>query len=1539
MGTAVSVVEQAGAALVDAAQRGRRALGGVVVGVPAGLAEAVGVLLDAGEDRGHRRVWARSGRAHIEVRGLNGRGERHERLAREVTGALREVQGVAWAEVNAVLGQVVVGAEGDRLDVDGLLELVESVEEAHGCGGEPFAGDRPHPPFDTVPAVLAGASLVADSFGLLVAAVRRVTPLPVFSPVLRVPVVVAETQPRLRSMLEGRLGRAHAETVLGVGHACAHAATAGIAPLILDGVQRVWQLAEIRARQSAWHRLERQLVGVAGEGLPGKAPERQPRSVPLPAGPVEKCGERTSLASLLGAAGVWAWARSPEAAVQTILATAPKAAGMGREAFCAQLGRDLARDGVVPMNGAVLRLLDRVSAVVIDSAVLRTARPRLLSVTAADGHDEAAVWAAAQTLLADLSLRRLCGPGPWSDVRGWRLERPADALQARPDAPSGLPLDLRAPDGRYTGRVLVGCDLDPLADAVVTAARSGSRRLLLTEHVSAAELLPWADRTVPLSTPLDEQVRRLQQDGQVVLLISMAEDRALAAADIGVAVLPAPGTGPVGVPGAWWSADLVCSGGTVQVWRILSAVDNARQVSGKSAHLSMGGSALGALIAAAGARRAVGGLTTSPVYGAAFLAQFGGIRGARRLACRPLPPARIRGAWHALGARETLRILTALDERTAGPPAAEPTAGPVRLLGDAGHAAAVAIGLAPLARWAGQLLSAVREELQDPLTPVLALGATASAAVGSSIDAALVGGVMAGNAVVSGAQRLRAERALAGLVLTQNIRARRVVWTPHPLVEGPEATPLSDRVRFFAGLDTAAVHTVPAQDLRVGDIIALGPADVVPADARLLVSDRLEVDEAALTGEPAPVAKDPTATPGAELAERSCMLYEGCTVLTGTGYAVVVATGAQSEAGRAAELAGHAATPPGIEGHLAALTRTALPAVGIGGGAVTLLGLMRGVPVREALASGVAVAVAAVPEGLPLVATVAQSAAARRLSRHGVLTRSARVLEALGRTDVICFDKTGTLTEGRLTVSRLATLDHDLLVDSPAGQRLLRIAARACPPPADGRPLAHATDQAVVDAATVQCPSDHAWQPGAELPFEAGRGYSASLGTDAGRPCLAVKGAPETVLARCTTTLSAAQDGPVGIVPLDPTRLQAAHRLVRRLAGDGLRVLAVAQGTPATAMHPADQLVELVGELTLLGFLAIADTPRPGAAETVKRLTDAGVRVIMITGDHPATAAAIACDLGIPQTGTVLTGAQLDALPEPERIQAIDQTSVFARVSPEHKVRIVQALQQTGHVVAMTGDGINDAAAIRLADVGIGLAAHGSASARAAADLVLTDPDPTRILDALHEGHSLWRRVRDAVAILLGGNAGEVAFTVLGTALSGRAPLGTRQLLLVNLLTDMLPALAVALAPSRTPRSGGASLTAGPAPTLLGPDLARLLAIRGAATTLGAFSAWQTGRLTGLPRRAGTMGLAALVTTQLGQTLITDWHSPLVLATAALSAAALITVVQTPGLSHFFGCTPLGPVAWTMVTACATAATLAAAVTPRFLPHLTPKPP
>jgi cation-transporting ATPase I len=288
---------------------------------------------------------------------------------------------------------------------------------------------------------------------------------------------------------------------------------------------------------------------------------------------------------------------------------------------------------------------------------------------------------------------------------------------------------------------------------------------------------------------------------------------------------------------------------------------------------------------------------------------------------------------------------------------------------------------------------------------------------------------------------------------------------------------------------------------------------------------------------------------------------------------------------------------------------------------------------------------------------------------------------------------------------------------------------------------------------------------------------------------------------------------------------------VQRLAANGLRVLAVAERRRDL---PADleAVEDLVTGLILLGFIGVADTPRPDAAEAVRRIAQDGVRTVMITGDHPTTAAAIARAVDIP-VDSVVTGAELDRMTESERVQRVAAATVFARVSPEQKLRIVEALQMGGHVVAMTGDGTNDAAAVRLADVGIGVAATGSSSARSAADLVLASPDVRRIHDALLEGRGLWHRVRDAVAILVGGNAGEVAFMVLGTALSGRAPINVRQLLLVNLFTDMFPALAVAVAPSHDQQTAANGPTSG----ALGAPLARAVAVRGGATTLGALLA------------------------------------------------------------------------------------------------------
>jgi cation-transporting ATPase I len=278
-------------------------------------------------------------------------------------------------------------------------------------------------------------------------------------------------------------------------------------------------------------------------------------------------------------------------------------------------------------------------------------------------------------------------------------------------------------------------------------------------------------------------------------------------------------------------------------------------------------------------------------------------------------------------------------------------------------------------------------------------------------------------------------------------------------------------------------------------------------------------------------------------------------------------------------------------------------------------------------------------------------------------------------------------------------------------------------------------------------------------------------------------------------------------------------------------------------------------------------------------------------------------------------------------VARVAEASLFARVSPEQKLQVVEALRRGGRTVAMVGDGANDAAAIRIADVGIGMAAKGSTSARSAADLVLTEPDVGLLLDAFVEGRAMWRRVRDGVAVLLGGNAGEILFTLLGTALAGRAPIGTRQFLVVNMFTDLLPSMALAVAPTTTDPDERRALLAARPPSL-GTPLLRDIGFRGVVTGIGALVAWLIARSTGSQRRASTVGLATLVGAELGQTLLLGGRNPLVLLTGFGSAAVLVAIIQLPGVSQLVECTPLGPVSWGLVLACSAGATVASVVLP-----------
>ncbi len=1343
-----------------------------------------------GPGRAHRRTWVGNGRAHIEVRAVHRPDGKS--LARQLERRLEALDGVDWAKVNAVLGRVVVAFDEDANPLESLLGVVETAEEAHDVAQERFPRDRPPLPGDSEPLLRNLTALGADTVGLGVSVfgqLLRATPIP---GELASVIALADSQPRVRHLLESRVG--HPATDLGFALAGAAAQALGQGPLglLVDIGHRANLVGEIRARQRSWDGREPELV--ARNGRPPVQPiETRARPVPLPRGPVERHADRVSLAAF-GVFGLsLAATKDPRRAANTLTAAAPKAARLGREAFAAQLGRDLAKREVIVLDPSALRHLDRLDTVIVDR----------------------------------------------SAIMGERT-------------------------------------LDPLADAFVARVRDAGYSLVVAGVDRKGRLRLGAERSMPGGDGLADSIRTLQREGRVVACISATADGALWAADCGIGL-----TSPASPPP--WSADLVCGRGLEAPCRIVEAAAAARRASRRSTILAAGGSAVGGIGVLLGPGRGAAQRGLLPVNAAALLAEAAGTWSAAEVARRPRPVPTGLPDWHAMGIEETLAALRT--SRTGLTKAAAAERATTAADDDA-------------APGPSNLASAVVAELANPLTPLLALGAGLSAAVGSVMDAALVGGVVAINAGISAAQRLRTEHSLEELTRATAVKAT--------VARGGEF-----------------VET-PADLLVVGDVVRVAEGEVVPADCRLLEAAWCEVDESSLTGESQPVTKDPEPVPDGAVGERRSMLYSGTTVVTGGALAVVVATGTATEAGRSVASVGDP-PPSGVEARLHSLTTATLPVTLLSGAAVGVMGFVRRRPLREAVGSGVSLMVAAVPEGLPLLATVAQQSAAHRLSQHEALVRNPRTIEALGRVDLLCFDKTGTLTEGRIGLQRVSDGIVDEAVDAlgPGRRAVLAAALRASPPSGDGEVLTHATDQAVVDgAAEVGVTAGDGlggWEPLDEQAFEPARGFHAVLGRTPDGSWVAIKGAPEAMLAR-----SSACRGPDGRrQPLDRRTRRRLEAEVDRLAQQGLRVLAVGE----RRWTGADELEEdQLRDLELLGFVALADLVRSTAAGAVRTLRRAGVDVAMITGDHPSTAEAIAAELGILNGGRVLTGPDLEHLGEAELGEALTDVTVFARVTPADKVRIVEAFQRAGRVVAMTGDGANDAPAIRLANAGVALGRRGTPAARAAADLIVTDDRIETIIDAIVEGRAMWARVRDALAILVGGNLGEVAFTLAGTAIAGRSPLNARQLLLVNLLTDMVPAMAIALQPPAT-ASPESLLHEGPEASL-GAALARQIALRAATTAGGATAAWLVASGTGRPSRARTVGLVAVVGTQMGQTIVAGRRSPVVIASALASAGLLVPIVQIPPISRFFGCTPLGPLGWATAVGSASAATGASIAVP-----------
>lgn len=634
-------------------------------------------------------------------------------------------------------------------------------------------------------------------------------------------------------------------------------------------------------------------------------------------------------------------------------------------------------------------------------------------------------------------------------------------------------------------------------------------------------------------------------------------------------------------------------------------------------------------------------------------------------------------------------------------------------------------------------------------------------------EPALILLIVAVNAIMGVMQESKAEKALDAL---KNLSA------PHARVvrDGEEKV-----------IDAAVL--VP------GDIIRLEAGDFIPADARLLHSVSLKCEEAALTGESVPSEKDASAEvlENAPLGDRSNMIFTGCSVTYGTATAIVTETGMDTQMGKIANLLegeNEGQTP--LQKKLAQLGKylgiLALFACII----IFIVGLVNGIPALEIFMTAVSLAVSAIPEGLPAIVTIVLSIGVQRMVKKNAIIRRLPAVETLGSASVVCSDKTGTLTQNRMTLVKAYLDGKETTEDIGAGNSeevryLLKLAALCC----DGSVVFHdgseqhigdPTETAIVLAAyNSGMPKEdlnRAYPRLAEIPFDSDRKLMTTVHSMDGKNIVVVKGAFDVMASRCIQG-----------------DLEKAARMNEEMSKNALRVLAAGYREMDTIPeNPTPE--ELEKGLTFLGLLGMIDPPRPEARDAVAVCRRAGIRPVMITGDHVVTASAIARELGILKEGDkAITGAQLDAMTEQELDSQVANIAVYARVSPENKIRIVKAWQRKGQVVSMTGDGVNDAPALKAADIGCAMGITGTDVAKGAADMTLTDDNFATIVDAVREGRGIYANIRKVVGYLLGTNIGEVIAVFISMLLWHKSPLLSMQLLWINLVTDSLPAIALGM--------------------------------------------------------------------------------------------------------------------------------------------------
>jgi Ca2+-transporting ATPase len=697
------------------------------------------------------------------------------------------------------------------------------------------------------------------------------------------------------------------------------------------------------------------------------------------------------------------------------------------------------------------------------------------------------------------------------------------------------------------------------------------------------------------------------------------------------------------------------------------------------------------------------------------------------------------------------------------------------------------------------------DQFKNVLIIILLVATVLSACVGHGVEAIAIAVIVLFAVLLGFVQEYRAERAIEAL--------RQM------------AAPMASVIRNGRETDVPAIELVP------GDIILLRAGGKIPADARLFEAVNLQIEEAVLTGESVPVEKHTASIGNPELAlgDRKNIAYTGTAVTYGRGRAIVVATGMRTEFGKIAQMLQTVETgKTPLQENLDKVGRALAWAAFVVVAVIVVLGLIRGQPFVEMLIFGIALAVAVVPEALPAVVTISLAIGVQRMVRRHALMRRLSAVETLGSTSVICSDKTGTLTKDEMTIRKVyvsgRTLDVSGAGYEPQGQfslngttfepsaglkQLLQSATLASDTHTirepDGRwgIKGDPTEGAMVVAAAKigldKADLDTRFPRIKEIPFTSETKRMTTLHTAQQGVIACSKGAPEVILNSCTKQFT--DNGEVG---LDAAGRTTIREVAQRMAGEALRVLAIASKSNAT-LESAER------EMTFLGLVGMIDPPRPEAKAAVQTCENAGIKAVMITGDHPITAQAIARELGILKTGRVVTGDELEVMPDDELEREVQNIEVYARVSPLHKLRVVTALQKKGHIVAMTGDGVNDAPALKKADIGIAMGITGTDVSKEAAAMTLTDDNFASIVAAVEEGRGIFSNIKKYLMYLLSSNLGEMGLMGIATLTGMPLPLSAVQILYVNLATDGLPALALAVDPPekdlmrrrpRNPRTG-----------------------------------------------------------------------------------------------------------------------------------------